>query len=42
MIVNRRQLIAASGVALASTVLSPAISTFAATAFVRKRVSSPT
>ncbi len=38
MIVNRRQLIAASSVALAGTVLSPAISTFAATAFMQKKL----
>ena len=38
MIVNRRQLIAASGVALAGTILSPAISTSAATVFTQKKL----
>lgn len=38
MIVNRRQLIAASGVAFAGTILSPAISTSAATAFMQKKL----
>lgn len=38
MIVNRRQLIAASGVALAGTILSPAISTSAATVFAQKKL----
>ncbi|ATU93970.1 superoxide dismutase [Phyllobacterium zundukense] len=38
MIVNRRQLIAASGAALAGTVLSPAISAFAATALVQTKL----
>lgn len=38
MIFNRRQFIAASGVALAGTVLPPAIPTFAATALVQKKL----
>jgi Fe-Mn family superoxide dismutase len=38
MIINRRQLIAASGMAAASTVLSPALSAFAATAFAQKKL----
>lgn len=38
MIVNRRQLIAVSGAAVASTVLSPAFSAFAATALSQKKL----